>query len=743
MHSDSKVCSLLISALQRAVRADGVWRHRVLHGPSILSGLLLLLLSLLPRLAAAQPIEPGPTVHDLLWVLPRAPLGAHCVGSVVCTELGTWGVHARLTGSTLIREDGSLPGGLLTPALSLTLGGWGEVGAHFPILLGPLGTEPLPLPPLLFAKGAFTPPFWVGTHGVLFATLTLPQGPFSAPDDSGQPMARRYEVGAAISGHLLWRLHYGLSMSGQVSPGGPPSRLLTGVELQARLPGFHVFAQPTHSAAFCERGASSRACQSSVALFLGLQIPLAAGHSSVAAGPTRGGRGLEGTLLTATVGASYDETTRAKYGDGIAKMEQLWVRLFNTVIDPYLDERCILLDDDHTPMVELGRKSDDGRYCERAGLRTLIGTHFDRNQASTLVCYDNGLRNCILRRSSDKDHWQVIPKAEQARRPYLKEDCHLYEAGVMLPLQQVGIRSTDGSACEWLGHRFPIGTEFWAVPGDDVLCQDATLKDCSIELPPKPMTMGQYVGSRAEQGLVRGVTNLVEAFERGPRVATDLATGQLHVGTVASEAYATLKDGLGHLTLDDAKKQAAQVLVAGQEWLNKPLHEQLGDVAEAVGALPAKALQNEATGGLGSLGGGIGGAARVGAKAEKAIEKAEKTIVKVENEIASTAKKVEQRVSYEHLPPPKHVAPGKDATRMQIREIRKENLKRNSGTLRDDETGAELVMPQQSKKGITPPRNEAHIDHIIPKAVDGTNDYTNFRVISRQQNLAKGKKVLR
>lgn len=80
---------------------------------------------------------------------------------------------------------------------------------------------------------------------------------------------------------------------------------------------------------------------------------------------------------------------------------------------------------------------------------------------------------------------------------------------------------------------------------------------------------------------------------------------------------------------------------------------------------------------------------------------------------------------------------------MQIREIRKENLKRNSGTLRDDETGAELVMPQQSKKGITPPHNEAHIDHIIPKAVDGTNDYTNFRVISRQQNLAKGKKVLR
>ena len=254
----------------------------------------LLLLLTHPSPSAAQPTPSAqaggePRVsspRDLLWALPRAPLGAHCSGSVVCTDLGTWGIHARLTGSTLIRNDGSLPGGMLTPAASLTFGGWGEAGVHFPLLLGPLGTEPLPLPPLLFVKGAFTPPSWIGKHGILFATLTLPGGPFSAPDDSGQPMHRSYEMGAALSGHLFRMLHYGLSISGQITPGGAPSRLFTGIEIQARFDGFRVFAQPLHTAAFCERGAAGRACQSGVAILLGLQIPFVAGHSSAAAAAT-------------------------------------------------------------------------------------------------------------------------------------------------------------------------------------------------------------------------------------------------------------------------------------------------------------------------------------------------------------------------------------------------------------------------------------------------------------------------
>lgn len=719
---------------------------------------LLLLSHATPTAAQLTPTAPAkeatPTAavpRELLWALPQAPLGAHCAGRVVCTDMGTWGAHARLTGATLIRPDSSLPGGLLTLAVSLTLGGWGEVGAHFPILLGPLGAAPLPLPPVLFAKGAFTPPFRVGSHGIVFASLTMPYGAFAAPGDNGQPMARRYEVGAALSGHLLWMLHYGVSLSGQFSPGGPASRLEAGLEVQARFNGVNVFAQPTYSAAFCERGSPSPDCQSSAAFFAGLQIPLVAGHASAAAGLSRGIRGQEGTVLEATLGASYDEATRAKYGDGAEQLEKLWQRLFVSVIDPYLDQQCMLWDDDHTPMVELGSRSADGLYCERNGLRTPIGTHFDRNLANTRVCYDKGLRNCILRRDSDKEPWQVVSPEQQARRPYLREDCHIYEDGAKLPLDQAGYPSEDGQACWWEGRRFPVGTKFWALPGEDLLCLKATLKDCATGLPPKPMSSAKYVASRADQGLTKGVAHLLETVERGPQVAADLASGRLHVQTVAGEAYKTLKDKLGHLTLEDTTKAVVAVLEAGKKELAKPTPQLLGDVAEAVGELPARALENEMTAGLGNL----GGAARTGAKVKKAAIKAEHAVVKVEKtaakaeqamvkaeqKIASATDKVEQRVSYEHLPPPKHVAPGKDATRMQNREIRQENMKRNGGTLRDDETGAELVMPKQSKKGITPPDNEAHIDHIVPKAAGGTNEYSNFQVISRQRNLAKGKTV--
>ncbi len=39
----------------------------------------------------------------------------------------------------------------------------------------------------------------------------------------------------------------------------------------------------------------------------------------------------------------------------------------------------------------------------------------------------------------------------------------------------------------------------------------------------------------------------------------------------------------------------------------------------------------------------------------------------------------------------------------------------NGGVLRSDLDGQELVMPRKSQSGVTPPPNEAQIDHIVPK----------------------------
>lgn len=49
----------------------------------------------------------------------------------------------------------------------------------------------------------------------------------------------------------------------------------------------------------------------------------------------------------------------------------------------------------------------------------------------------------------------------------------------------------------------------------------------------------------------------------------------------------------------------------------------------------------------------------------------------------------------------------------------------------------DLVPAQQHKKGITPPTNEAHLDHIDPKSKGGSNSSANGQVLSREENLRK------
>ena len=93
-------------------------------------------------------------------------------------------------------------------------------------------------------------------------------------------------------------------------------------------------------------------------------------------------------------------------------------------------------------------------------------------------------------------------------------------------------------------------------------------------------------------------------------------------------------------------------------------------------------------------------------------------------------------VSYEHLQPPKRFGKGKKATRMQRDRILDENESRN-GAIRDDQDGTPLVRPQQHRRGVRPPDNEAQVDHVVPRNKGGTNEYGNLRVRSRKANIKK------
>lgn len=84
---------------------------------------------------------------------------------------------------------------------------------------------------------------------------------------------------------------------------------------------------------------------------------------------------------------------------------------------------------------------------------------------------------------------------------------------------------------------------------------------------------------------------------------------------------------------------------------------------------------------------------------------------------------------------------GANFTRAQKRDILQANRDRNGGELRSDKSGELLQPAQQSKKGVTPPQNEAHVDHKTPRAAGGTNDPQNAQVLSRKENLKKSDKI--
>jgi hypothetical protein len=52
------------------------------------------------------------------------------------------------------------------------------------------------------------------------------------------------------------------------------------------------------------------------------------------------------------------------------------------------------------------------------------------------------------------------------------------------------------------------------------------------------------------------------------------------------------------------------------------------------------------------------------------------------------------------------------------KELRLENAEMNGGVMKSDIDGTEMVMPNKHERGVTPPKNEAHVDHNVPRSKD-------------------------
>ena len=122
-----------------------------------------------------------------------------------------------------------------------------------------------------------------------------------------------------------------------------------------------------------------------------------------------------------------------------------------------------------------------------------------------------------------------------------------------------------------------------------------------------------------------------------------------------------------------------------------------------------------------------------GASSLRASPTKSSAVTVAENEAATITK----TGPYSHLPDHSSVGPGKNFTQSQKKKFLAENERANNGSLKDDVTGEVLVRPQKHTKGVRPPDNEAHIDHVDPKSKGGANSSSNAQVRSRKNNLEK------
>lgn len=81
---------------------------------------------------------------------------------------------------------------------------------------------------------------------------------------------------------------------------------------------------------------------------------------------------------------------------------------------------------------------------------------------------------------------------------------------------------------------------------------------------------------------------------------------------------------------------------------------------------------------------------------------------------------------------------GKDFTKAGKEAVKDVNKAKNGGQMQCEGCGQQANNAAKSTKGTKPPGNEAHVDHVVPKAKGGSGTPNNGQVLCRDCNLKKG-----
>lgn len=360
-------------------------------------------------------------------------------------------------------------------------------------------------------------------------------------------------------------------------------------------------------------------------------------------------------------------------------------------------------------------------------------------------------------------------------RGQLDDQCILNEGNQQL--SPIGHLSPDGKRCiverdvvskktgkklRTETQQIPIGKAVYRDPNTGRVCLTPKMKgqkDCPVALDAehnRPLTAGQRAGYHGAIGLAHKADQYADTAKKGATLLTDPARlstavreAEDRAGQAAKKAVATLKDPnqareAAREAWNGAVDTAHGAWQAAQHWWDKPTEKKLDDAAEAGGS---GLLELPVAVGTTILTGGTGRALNAGVDAAEDVAKAGRVgtrLGEAADAIKDTAEGAAARVEsagYSHLPPPRTVQSGRVTTPTQRQRILEANRERNAGALVSDETGQQLVPPAPSRKGTVHSPNEAHVDHIQPRSLGGSNGNENLRVISREENLRKGNKL--